>query len=98
MLQQAQAAGEAAYAGADYHLAVAFLLLGRVLRRAGAAEQALPLMQEAGRRFEAIAHKRPDRDAEMMATVCLTEQGDCLFDLGRYDAAAAAYEKAIRRH
>jgi len=31
-----------------------------------------------------------------MASACLTEQGDCLFDLGRYDDAAAAYEEAIR--
>lgn len=32
-----------------------------------------------------------------MASACLTEQGDCLLKLGRYDAAAAAYEEAIRK-
>ncbi len=32
-----------------------------------------------------------------MASVCFTEQGDCLRDLGRLDEAAAAYEEAIRR-
>jgi tetratricopeptide (TPR) repeat protein len=32
-----------------------------------------------------------------MESACLTEQGDCLHNLGRYDAAAAAYEEAIRR-
>jgi tetratricopeptide (TPR) repeat protein len=32
-----------------------------------------------------------------MAYVCCAEQGDCLFDLGHYDAAAAAYEEVIRR-
>jgi tetratricopeptide (TPR) repeat protein len=32
-----------------------------------------------------------------MASTCLTAQGDCLSALGRYDAAAAAYEEAIRR-
>jgi tetratricopeptide (TPR) repeat protein len=97
LLQQTQAAGEEAYAGADYDLAVAFFLLGRVLKTGGEAQQALPLLQEAGRRFEAIANKRPSVGAEGMASASLTEQGDCLRSLGRYDAAAAAYEEAIRK-
>ena len=97
LLQQAEAAGEEAYAGADYDLAVAFFLLGRVLKTGGEAQQALPLLQEAGRRFEAIANKRPSVGAEGMASASLTEQGDCLRKLGRYDAAAAAYEEAIRK-
>jgi len=97
LLQQAKAAGKAAYADANYDLAMAFVLLGRVLKRGSAAQQALPLLQEAGRRFEAIANKQPGVGAERMASVCLAKQGDCLCDLGRYDAAAAAYEEAIRR-
>jgi tetratricopeptide (TPR) repeat protein len=32
-----------------------------------------------------------------MASACITEQGDCLSTLGRYDAGAAAYEEAIRK-
>jgi tetratricopeptide (TPR) repeat protein len=32
-----------------------------------------------------------------MASVSLTEQGDCLLLLGRYGAAAAAYEESIRK-
>jgi len=98
LLQQAQAAGEAAYAGADYDLAMAFFFLGGVLKEGGGALQALPLLQEAGRRFEAVANKRPSENADGMAPACLTEQGDCLHNLGRYDAAAAAYEEAIRRY
>jgi tetratricopeptide (TPR) repeat protein len=97
LLQQAQAAGEEAYAGADYDLAVAFFLRGRVLKTGGGAQQALPLLQEAGRRFEAFANKRPGVGAERMESACLTDQGDCLRRLGRYDAAAAAYEESIRR-
>jgi tetratricopeptide (TPR) repeat protein len=97
LLQQAQSAGEEAYAGAEYDLAMAFVLLGRVLQIGGAAQQALPLLQEAGHRFEVFAHKRPGVGAEKMAAVCLTEQGDSLRDLGRYDAASTAYEEAIRR-
>jgi tetratricopeptide (TPR) repeat protein len=68
-----------------------------VLKVGGGAQQALPLLQEAGRRFEAIEHKRPGVGAEGMASACLTEQGDCLLNLGRYKAAAAAYEESIRR-
>jgi tetratricopeptide (TPR) repeat protein len=97
LLQQAQAAGEEAYAGADYDLAGAFFLLGRVLNTGGGAQQALPLLQEAGRRLEAIANANNSKAAAGMASVCLTEQGNCLLNLGRYDAAAAAYEEAIRR-
>jgi tetratricopeptide (TPR) repeat protein len=97
LLQQAQAAGEEAYTVADYDLAMAFSLLGRVLNTGGEVQQALPLLQEAGQRFEAIANKYPGTGAKQMASACLTEQGNCLRNLGRYDAAAAAYEESIRR-
>jgi len=97
LLQEAQAAGEAAYAEAEYDLAVAFFWLGRVMRVCGGVHQALPLLQEAGRRFETIPHKRPGIGAEQMASVCLGEQGNCLLLLGHYDAAAAAFEGEIRR-
>ena len=97
LLQQARAAGEAAYANANYDLAMAFWLLGRVLKEAGGAQQALPRLQEAGRRFAAFANATDNKAAAGMASACLTEQGDCLRALGRYDAAAAAYEEAIGR-
>jgi tetratricopeptide (TPR) repeat protein len=97
LLQRTQSAGEQAYANADYALAVAFLLLGRVLLMAGGADQALPLLIDARQRFEAVAKERPGRGAERMASVCLAEQGDCLFSLGRFDEAAAAYEENIQR-
>jgi tetratricopeptide (TPR) repeat protein len=94
--QRARAAGGQAYPGADYDLAVAFLLLGRVLLMAGGAEQALPLVIDARQRFEAVAKERPGRGAEGMASACITEQGNCLRLLGRLDEAAAAYEEAIQ--
>jgi tetratricopeptide (TPR) repeat protein len=97
LLQQAQAAGVAAYADADYDLAMAFFMRGRVLNKVGGVLQALPLLQEARLRFEAIEHKRPGDAADRMASACITEQGDCLSGLGRYDAGAAAYEEAIRK-
>jgi tetratricopeptide (TPR) repeat protein len=67
------------------------------LQTAGGSEQALPLLNEARQRFEAVAKERPGRGAEQMAANCFSEQGDCLRDLGRLDEAAAAYEEAIRR-
>jgi tetratricopeptide (TPR) repeat protein len=96
LLQRTQAAGGQAYPGADYDLAGAFWLLGRVLTWAGGADQALPLLIDARQRFEAVAKERPSRGAERMASACLTEQGGCLFALGRLDEAAAAYEEAIQ--
>jgi tetratricopeptide (TPR) repeat protein len=97
LLQQALAAGEAAYADADYDLAMAYFLLGRVLKTGGGAQQALPMLQEAGRRFEAIAKANNSKAASAMASVCFAEQGDCLTFLGRYDAAVASYKESIRR-
>ena len=89
--------GRAGVSGADYDLAMACFLLARVLRTAGGSEQALPLLDEARQRFEAVAKERASKAAERMASVCFTEQGDCLLDLGRLDEAAAAYEEGIRR-
>jgi tetratricopeptide (TPR) repeat protein len=97
LLQQAQAAGEAAYAEAEYDLAIAYKVLADVLGSTGGAQQALPMLQEAGRRFETIAKKHPGVGAEKMATDCLTGEGTCLLNLGSNEAAAAAYEEAIRR-
>jgi tetratricopeptide (TPR) repeat protein len=97
LLQRTQSVGGQAYLGADYDLAVAFWLLGRVLRTFGGSEQALPLLIDARQRFEAVAKERPGLGAERMASVCLSEQGYCLLLLGRLGEAAAAYEEAIQQ-
>ena len=97
LLQRARTAGEQAYPDADYDLAMACCLLARVLKTAGGSEQALPLLDEARQRFEAVAKERANKAAEGMASACFAEQGDCLLDLGRLDEAAAAYEECIRR-
>ncbi len=97
LLQRARAAGERAYPSADYDLAAACFLLARVLKTVGGSEQALPPLDEARRRFEAVEKRMPGCGAERMATVCITEQGSCLLYLGRLDEAAAAYEEGIRR-
>jgi tetratricopeptide (TPR) repeat protein len=95
LLQHARAAGEQAYPGADYDLAVACILLARALQQAGRAEPALPLLDEAHQRFAAIAREQASEAAARMASACITNQGDCLRVLSRLDAAAAAYEQAI---
>jgi tetratricopeptide (TPR) repeat protein len=96
LLEGVRAAGENAYPGADYDLAGACWLLARVLTTAGGSEQALPLLDEAQKRSEAIDRDQPGRGARI-ASACFTERGDCLRNLGRLDEAAAAYEEGIRR-
>ena len=97
LLCSARMAGEKAYPDADYDLAGACWLLARVLEMAGGSEQALPLLDEAQKRFEAVERDQPGRGAERMVSVCFTERGDCLLFLGRLDEAAGAYEEAIHR-
>lgn len=96
LLERAREMGEQAYDLAHYDLAMACILLTRVLKTAGAAQQALPLIDEARQRFEAIERAKPNRNAAAMASKCVTERGDCLLELGRLDEAAAAYEEGIR--
>ena len=97
LLQTARTAGEDAYPSADYDLAMAHFTLGRVLRKTGGAEQALPLLDEARQRFEAVAQARDNKAAEQMAFICIGESAQCLLPLGRLDDAATAYEEVIRR-
>lgn len=92
LLQQAQQAGEQAYTNADYDLALACTLLGRVLQTAGADAEALPHLQDAQLRFEKIGDS-----AARMAAVTLLDQGDCLCNLGQLEAATSVYEESIER-
>jgi tetratricopeptide (TPR) repeat protein len=95
LLRRARAAGETAYPNADYDLARACFLLARVFKNARRPEQALPLLDEAQKRFETVGRDQPGyRDG--MTYVCCSDRGDCLLDLGRLDEAAFAYEESIR--
>ncbi|TMQ75910.1 tetratricopeptide repeat protein [Candidatus Accumulibacter phosphatis] len=95
MHARALAAGEAAYADADYDLAMACFVVGRTLRMAGNAGAALSPLAEAQRRFTAVEARAPGCGAARMASACITDQADCLTALGRLDEAAQAYEQAI---
>jgi len=95
LLRECQQAGEQAYAGADYDLAMAHFNVGRVLKKGGAAEEALTYLQQAQQRFEALGEH--SQSAAIMAAKTLTEQGDCLGALGQLEAAAGAYEERIKR-
>lgn len=94
LLAKAQAVGPTAYSEADYDLARAHWLLGRVLKTPGQAAPALELYIEAQRLFE----DSDNASAARMASVALTEQADCLTALGRLEDAAAKYEDAIARN
>jgi tetratricopeptide (TPR) repeat protein len=96
LLQQCLAAGEAAYRGAPYDIAVAHFQLGRVLSQGGQAEAALTPLAEAQRRFETLA-EGGDPAAAGMAFKTLTEIGDCLKGLGQLDKAATTYLESIDR-
>ena len=92
LLEKAKAVGPTAYRGADYDLAYAHWLLGRVLKNGGQATPALDLLTESQRLFEALGEQ-----GERMATLALTEQADCLTALGRLHEAAETYEAGIER-
>lgn len=97
LLQRARVAGEQAYLNADNDLAMAFYLLAHVLQRTHDSNQALPLLDEARRRFETIVKTKSDQNSRWMAAACFKEQGDCFFDLGQFNAAEVAYREAIHR-
>lgn len=92
LLDKAKAVGPTAYDVADYDLALAHWMLGRVLRRGGQAAPALDLLIDAQRLFEALGAR-----GELMASAALSEQADSLSALGRLDEAAETYKEGIKR-
>ncbi len=92
LLEKSQNAGPTAYEGADYDLAMAKLLLGRVQKEVGQSSPALDLCVQSRQLFEALGER-----GEYMASIALSEQADCLSDLGQFDEAAEKYEEAIER-
>lgn len=95
--RRSMAAGEGAYAGADYDLAWAIFMLGHTLGNAGFSEAALDKLRQAQQRFDAIVQGGENPAAAYMAALALGEQGDCLRNLGRFEEAASIYGESIRR-
>jgi tetratricopeptide (TPR) repeat protein len=95
VLARAQAAGEDAYDGAPYDLAMSLWQIGRARKQAGDGASALPPLREAQERFQRLADAG-DRVAARMVSVAITESGDSLQTLGRLDEAALAYEESIK--
>ena len=93
LLRRSLEAGEEAYPAAAYDLGMAHYRFGRVLKSCGAAAEALPLLEEAQRRFEALA-RDGDIYAARTALMVIADIGDCLAVSGRLDEAAAAYEES----
>jgi tetratricopeptide (TPR) repeat protein len=94
LLDKCLTAGEKAYLGAEYDIADMHFLLGRILLMGGASEAALPLLTEACQRFQRLA-VGGNVGAARMASVSLTEKGDCLSSLGRLEEAADTYKENI---
>jgi len=95
LLKKSLEHGQSAYPNADYDIAAAYFLLGRVLYMGGASELALAPLKEAGKQFQAIAESG-NRIAAIMTSASLADKGNCLLSLGRLDEAAAAYEEVIK--
>jgi tetratricopeptide (TPR) repeat protein len=94
LLKKSLDAFEDAYPESAYNIAMANRLLGYVLKKSGASEPALLYLESARTQFDWLGQDG-NKSAQRMASVCLTDQGDCLRDLGRLDEAAAAYEERI---
>lgn len=92
LLAQAQNVGPQAYQGADYDLAMAHKVMGTTLKLGGQAAPALSALITAQRLFETFEAR-----GEKMSTVCLTEQADCLTDLGQLKKAVEKYKESIIR-
>ncbi len=96
LLDKCLKADEGSYEGADYDAATAYILLGRVLRMGGAAENALQSINEAHKRFQQLSDKEGSDAAGQMASASLAKKGECLLELDRLDESAAAYEESIQ--
>lgn len=94
LVKKTETAGDAGN-DVDYDLALAQRNLGVALRSGDLPEAALEPLAAARLRFESLAETRQSDNAAAMASACLTDEGDCLTDLGQIDAAAAKYQAAI---
>lgn len=93
LLQQCHEAGTTAYVGANNDLALANILLGRVMKAGGSGEQALSYLQQAQSLLEPTIEN--DKTAGLYLVASLMEQGECLFTQGQLVPAEVSYSRAI---
>jgi hypothetical protein len=87
LLYLAQQAGETAYAGAPYDVALCVFQLGRALLRGDHADAGLASLAEAAQRFVCLS-EAGNASATRMISVCVAERANGLWKLGRFDDAA----------
>ena len=90
LLEQVITVGSTAYHGADYDFAMAHDLLAQTLKAIGQTATALGLWVEAQQLFEELG-----KSGQLMVSVTMMAQADCLRELGRLKEAATTYEAAI---
>jgi tetratricopeptide (TPR) repeat protein len=95
LLADATTAGEAAYDGAAYDLAMCHAYLGQALRKSGDVQAALGPLAKARVGFQRLADTG-DGNAAHMVAASIGYRADALRDLGRLAEAVAAYEEAIQ--
>ncbi len=97
---QCEAAPDDAFPELSYDRALALFTLGRALKWSGNPRAALARLATVRERFDSLAKTMVDpwnrRISAAMASACVTEQGDCLRELGNLEAAAGRYKEAIK--
>ena len=93
LLQQCHEAGSTAYVGANNDLALANILLARVMKAGGSGEQALSYLQQAQSLLEPTIEN--DKTAGLYLVASHMEQGECLFTQGQLVPAEVNYSRAI---
>jgi len=93
LVQQCHEAGSTAYVGANNDLALANIMLARVMKAGGSGEQALSYLQQAQSVLEPTIEN--DKTASLYLVASLMEQGECLFTQGQLVPAEVNYSRAI---
>ena len=93
-------AGEGAYEGIDYDIAITQLYMGRILRMMGKTEAAIEQLIGAQHRFQLISSEGSAEDkwaAQKMLDVVPSEIVMCLSETGQISKAVSLFEEEIKK-